>query len=95
MKEKGLWRPWPKKLLLGFPRRALHGRFAFGHGPRPLHCWIWSSAYSTTLTHHDSANSPHTYTMTTRRIVGEERTFLENDPRGPPGPSNISPAVPA
>ncbi|KAH7076938.1 vacuolar ATPase assembly integral membrane protein VMA21 [Paraphoma chrysanthemicola] len=33
--------------------------------------------------------------MTSRRIVGGEKTFLENDPRGPPGPSNISPAVPA
>ncbi|KAF2035840.1 hypothetical protein EK21DRAFT_106677 [Setomelanomma holmii] len=33
--------------------------------------------------------------MTTRRTVGDEKAFLENDPRGPPGPSNISPAVPA
>ncbi|KAH8732744.1 hypothetical protein GQ44DRAFT_696356 [Phaeosphaeriaceae sp. PMI808] len=33
--------------------------------------------------------------MTTRRIVGDEKSFLDNDPRGPPGPSNISPAVPS
>ncbi|KAH5414393.1 ATPase assembly protein VMA21 [Parastagonospora nodorum] len=36
--------------------------------------------------------------MATRRIIGqdgEEKTYLDVDPRGPPGPSNISPAVPA
>ncbi|KAL5116966.1 vacuolar ATPase assembly integral membrane protein vma21 [Pleosporales sp. CAS-2024a] len=36
--------------------------------------------------------------MTTRRIVtahGQDKTYLDADPRGPPGPSNISPAVPA
>jgi hypothetical protein len=33
--------------------------------------------------------------MTTRRTVGAEKVVLENDLRGPPGPSNISPAVPA
>ncbi|KAF2831328.1 hypothetical protein CC86DRAFT_137925 [Ophiobolus disseminans] len=33
--------------------------------------------------------------MATRRNVRDEKAFIENDPRGPPGPSNISPAVPA
>jgi len=35
----------------------------------------------------------HTTIMTTRRTPASEKVVLENDPRGPPGPSNISPAV--
>ncbi|KAJ4342987.1 vacuolar ATPase assembly integral membrane protein vma21 [Didymella glomerata] len=33
--------------------------------------------------------------MTTRRIVNDEKTSLDYDGRGAPGPSNISPAVPS
>ncbi|KAJ4325843.1 vacuolar ATPase assembly integral membrane protein vma21 [Neodidymelliopsis sp. IMI 364377] len=32
--------------------------------------------------------------MTTRRIVNDEKTSLDYDGRGAPGPSNTSPAVP-
>ncbi|KAH7399374.1 VMA21-like domain-containing protein [Pyrenochaeta sp. MPI-SDFR-AT-0127] len=32
--------------------------------------------------------------MTTRRIVSDEKSYLDNDGRAPPGPSNIAPAVP-
>ncbi|KAF2874913.1 vacuolar ATPase assembly integral membrane protein VMA21 [Massariosphaeria phaeospora] len=33
--------------------------------------------------------------MTTRRIVNNEKTYLDNDGKGAPGASDISPAVPA
>ncbi|KAJ4372256.1 vacuolar ATPase assembly integral membrane protein vma21 [Neocucurbitaria cava] len=33
--------------------------------------------------------------MTTRRIVSDEKSFLDNDGRGAPEPSNIAPAVPS
>ncbi|KAJ4296233.1 vacuolar ATPase assembly integral membrane protein vma21 [Kalmusia sp. IMI 367209] len=33
--------------------------------------------------------------MATRRIVSSEKTFLDNDGKGAPEPSNIAPAVPA
>ncbi|KAF1944078.1 hypothetical protein EJ02DRAFT_399061 [Clathrospora elynae] len=33
--------------------------------------------------------------MTTRRIINEEKSYIEDDGRLPPGPSNISPAVPS
>jgi hypothetical protein len=73
-------------------RRAFHGRFAF--------C-AWATAHYVTASGrvqchaHTRLHQPRADTMTTRRTVGEEKAFLENDPRGPPGPSNISPAVPA
>lgn len=38
---------------------------------------------------------PHIYKMTTRRIVNDEKTSLDYDGKGAPGPSNTSPAVPA
>ncbi|KAJ4402929.1 vacuolar ATPase assembly integral membrane protein vma21 [Didymella pomorum] len=33
--------------------------------------------------------------MTTRRIINDEKTSLDYDGRGAPGPSNTSPAVPS
>lgn len=32
--------------------------------------------------------------MTTRRIIPDEKSYLDNDGRGAPGPSNTAPAVP-
>lgn len=60
--------------------------------------WVTSAVRSSHTTRRNLTSNQHTYEMTTRRIIGqdgEEKTYLDVDPRGPPGPSNISPAVPA
>ena len=70
-------------------------------------CCAWASALSITLpllaadqpvTHSHARSAPYDDTipnMTTRRIVKDDKSTLDYDGRGPPGPSNISPAVPS
>jgi hypothetical protein len=76
----------------GITKSALT-RFRVALGPPLRYCFWIRVNLSHVNPHPPTSTYPHT--MTTRRIVGEEPVFIENDPRGPPGPSDVSPAVPS